>query len=83
MNEDMMDMLEKMNINVDFETIIKIKGIMDKLNHRGNDPRLALLKSLRPFLKDNTQTKLDQYIEISKIIDILPIITGELNNNAK
>ena len=83
MDENMMDMLGKMNLNIDFETIIKVKGIMDKLNKKNDDPRFELLHSLRPFLKKDTQTRLDQYIEISKIIDILPIINAEFNSENK
>ena len=81
MNEDFLNMFEKMNINIDFETIIKMTAIMEKLNNKKDNPRVALLQSLRPFLKKDTQIKLDQYIEISKILDILPIINSESKGN--
>lgn len=110
MNEDLSNILEKLNINkdsispemidnilnivnnssdtsetkesIDIETIMKIKSIMDKINNK-NDPRSMLLKALRPYLKDDKKNKLDQYIQMSKIIDILPLIGGELNNGNK
>lgn len=57
---------------------------MDKMNTKNDDPRSKLLNSLRPYLKESRQTKLDQYIQllnISKIIDILPFIGGDNNGN--
>ena len=69
--------------SVDMETIIKIKNIMDKINNKKNDPRSMLLNSLRPYLKEEKRNKLDQYIQMSKIIDILPLLGGEFNNGNK
>ena len=67
----------------DIETIIKIKSIMDKMNSKNNDSRSMLLQSLRPYLKESRRSKLDQYIQMSKIIDILPLLGGEFNNGNK
>lgn len=66
--------------NIDFDTILKMKSIMDKLNAK-DDPRSKLLQSLRPYLKESRQTKLDQYIQMGKLLQILPLISGD--NNAK
>lgn len=71
------------NESIDIETIMKIKSILDKINNKSNDPRSMLLAALRPYLKDDKKNKLDQYIQMSKIIDILPLIGGELNNGNK
>lgn len=68
----------------DIETIIKMKSIIDKMNTKNDDPRYKLLDSLRPYLKQSRQSKLDQYIQLmnmSKIIDILPFIGGENSGN--
>lgn len=48
--------------NIDFETILKMKSIMDSLNSV-DDPRANLLLSLKPYLKDSRKSKLDQYIQ--------------------
>ena len=67
--------------DVDINTILKMKSIIDKINSKGNDSRSKLLESLRPYLNEDKQTKLDQYIQISKLIDILPLISGEINGS--
>ncbi len=52
--------------NVDFETIMKIKSIMENLNYK-DDPDSNLLYSLKPYLRKSRQEKLDQYVNILKI----------------
>ena len=69
--------------DIDIETILKMKSIMDKMNSKKNDSRSMLLQSLRPYLKESRRNKLDQYIQMSKIIDILPLLGGEFNNGNK
>lgn len=61
---------------IDFETFMKMKSIMDKINTKDN-PRSKLLLSLKPYLKDDRKHKLDQYIQLSKIIEILPLLGGD------
>lgn len=59
--------------NIDMNTILKMKSAMDKMNNK-NDPRSNLLYSLKPYLRQNKQEKLDQYVNLlnfSKIADIL------------
>lgn len=66
--------------DIDIETILRMKSIMDKINVKNDDPRSRLLNSLRPYLKESKQSKLDQYIQLmnmSKIIEILPFIGGD------
>ena len=70
--------------DIDIETILKMKSIIDKLNVKHDDPRSKLLNSLRPYLKDSRKNKLDQcmqLINMSKIIDILPLIGGDINGH--
>jgi len=55
--------------NLDFETIMKIKSIMETLNN-SNDQDSKLLYSLKPYLRKSRQAKLDQYINILKISQI-------------
>lgn len=72
--------------NIDFETILKMKSVMDRLNNNNNDPRANLLLSLKPYLKDSRKEKLDQYIQllkISKVLDIFPFSGGETKNANK
>lgn len=58
--------------NIDFETILKFKNIMDKMNFK-DDPRARLLSSLKPYLRDNRRNKIDTYIQflnMSKMLEI-------------
>jgi len=71
--------------DIDIDTILKMKSVIDKMNTKNDDPRSKLLQSLRPYLRETRQSKLDQYIQLmnmSKIIDILPFIGGD-NNGTK
>ena len=55
--------------SIDFETIMKIKTIMETLN-KNDDSRSNLLYSLKPYLRKSKQEKLDQYIHIMKISQV-------------
>lgn len=68
--------------NIDFDTFMKMKSIMDKMNTKDN-PRSKLLLSLKPYLKEDRKNKLDQYIQLSKLMEILPFLGGDLKNDAK
>ena len=67
------------NSGIDFETIMKMKTIIDKMNTK-NDPRSNLLQSLKPYLKDSRKSKIDQYIQLmnmSKVMDVFPFMGGD------
>ena len=69
------------NFNLDMNTIMKMKSIMDNMNNK-NDPRANLLYSLKPYLRDSKKDKLDQYVNllnVSKIADIM----NKNNDNKK
>ena len=69
------------NSGIDFETIMKMKTIIDKMNTK-NDPRSNLLQSLKPYLKDSRKSKVDQYIQLmnmSKVMDVFPFMGGDKN----
>ena len=57
---------------IDMNTILKMKSVMDKLNN-SNDPRSNLLYSLKPYLREEKKGKLDQYanlLNVAKIADL-------------
>lgn len=71
------------NSGIDFETILKMKNIIDKMNTK-NDPRSNLLQSLKPYLNDSRKSKVDQYIQLmnmSKVLDVFPFLGGEQKND--
>ncbi len=58
--------------SIDFETLLKLKSIMESLNSN-NDPRSNLLLSLKPYLKESRREKVDQYIKffgMSKFLEV-------------
>lgn len=58
---------------IDMNTILKMKSVMEKMNNT-DDPRSNLLYSLKPYLRQTKQEKLDQYVNLlnfSKVADIL------------
>lgn len=70
---------ENSNMGIDFETIMKFKNIMDKMNSK-DDPRSKLLISLKPYLKDNKKNKIDQYVQflnISRVMDMFTKSNGD------
>lgn len=62
--------------NIDFETILKIKSIIETLNKK-DDPRSNLLYSLKPYLRESKQKKLDQYVNLFKITQISNLFKNE------
>lgn len=69
------------NSGIDFETIMRMKTIIDKMNTK-DDPRSNLLQSLKPYLKDSRKSKVDQYIQLmnmSKVMDVFPFMGGDKN----
>ena len=44
---------------------------MDKMNQKKNDPRSNLLLSLKPYLKPSRKQKVDQYIQLFNMAEVL------------
>lgn len=68
--------------SIDFETIMKMKTIMETLNEK-NDPRSNLIYSLKPYLRKSKQAKLDQYANLLKITQVSGLFKnkkGDSNN---
>lgn len=66
--------------SLDFETILKLKNIMEKMNSSGDDPRANLLLSLKPYLKESRKHKVDQYVQflkMEKMLEVLGPLGGE------
>lgn len=66
--------------NIDMGTILKIKQIMENMNNTKNSPRANLLLSLKPYLKPSRKEKIDQYIQLlsmGELIESLKPTGGE------
>ena len=80
------DSSEDNGFNIDFNTIMKMKSIMEAMNSKKNDPRAKLLMSLKPYLKDSRKQKLDQYVQLlnmSSIFELFKENGGDFNSPSK
>ena len=59
---------------------MKIKSVMEKMNS-SNDPRSNLLHSLKPYLRESKQDKLDQYANLINVAKIAEIFKNENKEN--
>ena len=69
--------------NIDMDTILKMKSVMEKMN-TSNDPRSNLLYSLKPYMRESKKEKVDQYanfLNVAKIANILKDNEKETPNN--
>ena len=64
------------NLNIDFDTILKIKNIMEAFNQK-DDNSSNLLYSLKPYLRESRQKKIDQYVNLFKLSGIAKMIKQE------
>ena len=62
------------DIPIDFETISRISSIISKLNSRKDDKRCEFLLSLKPLLSKPRQQRIDNAVQILKLIDLLPLL---------
>lgn len=68
---------------IDMNTILKMKSVMEKLNN-SNDPRSNLLYSLKPYLREEKKGKIDQYanlLNVAKIADMFKDNNKETPHN--
>ena len=64
--------------NIDMNTILKMKSIMEKMNS-SNDPRSNLLYSLKPYLREERKGKVDQYANLLNFAKIAELLKNENN----
>lgn len=65
-----------LDFDFDLDTIIKLKKIFNKIND-SNCPRNNLLYSLKPFLREEKRKKLDQYIKIANLLNVLELLNQD------
>ena len=68
------------NFNIDMNTMMKMKSIMENMNNK-NDPRANLLYSLKPYLRDSKKDKLEQYVNLLNVSKIAELMNN--NDNKK
>lgn len=67
------------DFNLDINTILKIKDIISKMNKNQDCPRNKLLHSLKPYLENDKQEKLEQYIKIANLLSVMENLDMGIN----
>lgn len=70
--------------DIDINTILKIKQVMNSINSNKHDPRANLLMSLKPYLKESRKKKVDEYVKlfsIGKVFEAFGSLGGENKND--
>ena len=80
-NQDSFSSNNQNDFNLDIETILKIKNIMQQMNQK-NVPRNNLLNSLKPFLRKEKQEKLDEYIKYANLLNLLELFNSKGGDNS-
>ena len=62
--------------NIDIETVLKLKNIITSLNQT-DDNNSKLLYSLKPYLNENRQKKVDQYVKIFKFTKLSSLLKND------
>lgn len=68
--------------NMDINTLLKMKTIMEKMNSKDN-PRSNLLLSLKPYLKESRKNKVDQYINLLNMGNLMDLFGNTGGGNKK
>ena len=83
-NSDRKKNNDSSSFNIDINTMLKMKSIIDAMNNQKDDPRANLLKSLKPYLKESRKEKVDQYIKIfsmEKVFEQFNPLGGDKKND--
>lgn len=86
-NQGIQSQISISDFDINFDDILKIKNILEKMNSSENTNRNTLLHSLKPFLPANKKEKLEQLIKISSLLTALELLENknilglELNSN--
>lgn len=67
---------------IDVNMILKMKSIMENLNS-SNDPRSNLLYSLKPYLRDEKKSKIDQYANLLNFAKVAEVLKTDNKENKK
>ena len=68
--------------NIDINTVMKMKSVMDKMNSKST-PGYNLLYSLKPYMRDSKKEKIDQYANLLNFSQIAEILKNDNSINGK
>ena len=76
-NQEIQSQIPISDFDINFDDILKIKNILEKMNSSENTNRNTLLHSLKPFLPANKKEKLEQLIKISSLLTALELLENK------
>lgn len=62
------------NSGIDIETMMKMQKIMSAMNSSSNNSGANLLRSLKPYLNPSRQEKVDEYIQLFNIENVINLM---------
>lgn len=71
--------------NIDIDSMMKLGKIISAMNSPQNNNGANLLRSLKPYLNQSRQQKVDEYIQlfnIEKVINAMNNLGGDKNNDS-
>ena len=70
-NDSLPQSLSSFAEGIDFDTMLKVAGILQTMSSEQGNPKFACLSSLRPFLRESRQKSLDKAASLLKLSSIL------------
>lgn len=73
------------NPGIDMETMMKMQKIMSAMNSSSNNSGANLLRSLKPYLNPSRQAKVDEYIQLFNIENVINLMNqsgGDTKNGS-
>lgn len=62
--------------NIDMDTIIRIGQVMSAIQSSNNSNSANLLRSLKPYLKPSRQNKVDEYIQLLNLEQVMNVMNN-------
>lgn len=64
--------------NINLEQLMMFQNMLGGLNSKSDNKSNSLLLSLKPFLSDERQSKVDMAINLLKMVEFMPMINNNL-----
>ena len=69
--------------NIDIDTMLKMQKIMSSLNNSRNSSGANLLRALKPYLRPNRQAKVDEYINLLGVEQVIGLMNNQNGGDKK
>lgn len=81
-NSSTTDNIDKNNKDDSYQTLNRVKNIMERLDASNHDERVVLLNAVKPFLNSSRQKKLNSCVKILQMISLSTLLDdNQLSSN--